>query len=92
MVISKKNIDYLIENYTFMKEKHINYTLNFYVSTQTPCDDVLTLESEYVIKKIIEFYEYWLHDYECNIHIEYFERFLKFILYNKKGVCKYNSC
>lgn len=92
MVISKKNIDTLIESYELFKRLNANYTINTYVSTTMPNNHELELEPDNAAAKIIEFYEYWLKDTECKIHISYFERILSYILSGKKSVCKYNSC
>lgn len=92
MVVSKKNIDTLIESYEFFKQINANYTINTYVSTPVSNNSALELEPNYTAKKIIEFFDFWIKDTECRIHVSYFERIILYILYGKKSVCKYNSC
>lgn len=92
MVVSKKNIDTLIESYEFFKQINANYTINTYVSTPVPNNNELELEPNHTAQKIIEFFDYWIKDTSCKIHISYFERIIFYILYGRKSVCKYNSC
>ena len=92
MVLSKINIDSLIESYECFKSKNINFTINPYSSIPSPADERLKLDADYTVKKILELFEYWLHDTSCKIRISYFERFLDFVVYQKKDLCVYNSC
>lgn len=92
MVLSQKNIDTLIDSYEFFKKIKANYTFNTYVSTPSIINNELELEPTYTAKRIIEFFDYWLHDYNSNIHVDYFERIIRFIVTGEKSVCKYNSC
>lgn len=92
MVVSKKNIDTLIESYEFFKQINANYTINTYVSTPIKNNCDLELEANYTSKKLIEFFNFWIKDTSCKIHVNYFERIILHILYRKKSVCKYNSC
>ncbi len=92
MVVSKKNIDNLIESYEYFKSINANFTINTYVSTKERIDSELRLDSEEAIGRIKEFFDYWLYDKKCNIHIDYFERIINFLLTGEKSVCKYNSC
>ena len=92
MVLSKKNIDTLIESYNFFKEINANFTLNTYVSTVSEINDELELDVNHTLFRLKQLFDVWINDFNCNIHIDYFERFIEFILYNRKRVCKYNSC
>ena len=92
MVVSKKNIDTLIESYEFFKQINANYTINTYVSTPAKNNCELELEANYTSKKIIEFFDFWIKDTKCKIHVSYFERIILHVLYGEKSVCKYNSC
>lgn len=92
MVVSKKNIDNLIESYNFFKNINANFTLNFYVSTSSNNNDSLELDVDETVERIIELYNYWIADTSCNIHINYFERILNFIIKRHKSLCKHNSC
>jgi uncharacterized protein len=92
MVVSSKNIDNLIESYEYFKSIGANYTINTYVPNRNQKEDILKLNATHTIERIEEFFDYWIYDKECNIHIDYFERIINFLLTGKKGVCKYNSC
>ena len=91
-VVSKQNVDYLLENYNFFKTLNLNYTMNMYIPTDMSNKSNLSLEPIGTAIKIKEFYDYWVHDVVCNIHVNYFERMLDFIYLHKKNVCKYCSC
>ncbi len=92
MVVSNKNIDNLIESYHFFKRICANYTINMYVSDGNQKDDILKLNPRQTIERIKELFDYWIYDKECNIHIDYFERIINFLITGEKSVCKYNSC
>lgn len=91
-VVSKKNIDALIENYKFFKQRKINFTMNLYIPTQDEFTDELKLEPEHAAEKILEFYHYWRDDVDCGISVNYFERILDFIFLRRKSLCSFTSC
>ncbi len=90
--VSKKNIDSLVENYKFFNERKINFTTNFYIPTRGEFNDELELEPQHTVKKILELYDYWIHDKDCNISVNYFERILDFIFLHRKTLCSFSSC
>ena len=92
MVVSRENINDLIDSYNFFKDIGANFTPNFYVPTISSNNDELKVEPCLVIDKMLELFNYWIEDDACNIHIEYFERILRFLFWGKKTLCKYNSC
>lgn len=92
MVVSKRNIDSLTESYQFFKETGVNYTMNLYVPSGGQADQDLRLDPEYSVRKICEFFDLWMEDTDCNIHLSYFEQFVEYWFTGKKTVCKYNSC
>lgn len=92
MVLSNKNIYTLTESYEKFKELNANFTINTYVSTTAENNHELELDVDITVQQMKKFFDYWVHDTACNIHIDYFERIFHFILYGEKSVCKYNSC
>lgn len=92
MVVSAKNISTLIDSYSMFKDKNINYNMNTYVSRGLACDADYELTPDNAIKHFIDFFEFWINDEQCNIHVYLFERILQFIASGKKNVCKYTSC
>lgn len=92
MVISSQNIDSLIENYYLFKKMSANYTFNFYIPSKNQQQDSMKLNPEHAAKKILELYFLWLHDVSCNIHVNFFERIIQFMVTGKKTVCSYTSC
>ena len=92
MVLSNKTVDTIIESYEQFKELKANFNMNTYVSTTAINNSELELNTNHTIECLKNFFEYWIKDSGCNIHVDFFERILKFILYREKSVCKYNSC
>ena len=91
-VVSKKNIDALIENYEFFKQRNINFSMNLYIPTRGKFNDELELEPKHAVEKILELYDYWVRDKDCNIRVNYFERMLDFIFSRRKTLCTFSSC
>ena len=91
-VVSRKNIDALIENYEFFNRQKINFTMNLYIPTGEKFNDELELAPEHAVEKILEFYDYWIQDENCNISVNYFERILDFIFLRRKSLCSFSSC
>lgn len=91
-VVQSKNIDHLIEDYEWFKSKGINYTLNMYLTSPPYDNDELFVPAEKYIKKMCEFFDYWVSDKECNINILFFHEFIDYILFGEKSLCSYNSC
>ena len=52
MVVSKKNIDNLIESYEYFKSINANFTMNMYVPTNESMDDILRLNPKETIERI----------------------------------------
>lgn len=92
MVLSKKNLYSIIESYEQFKELKANFNINTYVTTTAENNDELELDADETVKQLKKFFDYWVADKNCNIHVDFFERIFKFILYGEKSVCKYNSC
>lgn len=90
-VVSRKNVDTLIESYKFFKREKINYSLNMYVSDSSN-DIELALDISEYIRKVEELFDYWLMDKGSNIRITLFKEIIDFILFNKKSICTYCSC
>ena len=90
VVLSSINIDTLIQSYEFFKEKKIDISMNPYVKSASDKDGFLCLEPIHATEKIIELYEYWKSD--KSIHIDYFERIISYIKYQKKSMCKNTNC
>ena len=92
MVVSAKNVDTLEKSYEMFKELNINYGLNTYVSRGSELDEEYELDPDKAIRCFTDFFDTWIHDKECNIHVDYFERIVEYISSGKKTVCKNTSC
>ena len=62
------------------------------MSTTAENNSELALDPVYTSEKIKNFFDYWVDDNTCNIHVDYFERIIRYFCRGEKGVCKYNSC
>jgi len=92
MVLSKKNLYSLIESYEQFKRLKANFNINTYVTTTADNNCDLELEVDETVEQLKKLFDYWVEDKKCNIHVDYFERIINFILYGEKSVCKFNSC
>lgn len=92
MVVSKENINYLIESYEEFKNKKINYIMNPYTKSLNDKNDKLEISGKEYADKIIQFFEYWMYDKTCNIHVKYFQEIVEYMLFGKKSKCNVNSC
>lgn len=90
-VVSKKNVNTLIESYEFFKKEKINFSLNMYIS-DSKHDSELALDITEYITKVTELFDYWLMDKDSNIRITLFREIIDFILFNKKSTCTFCSC
>ena len=93
MVVSNMNIDTLIESYEYFKQEHINYVMNPY--TKSLFEDhqkQLIISGNKYAEKMIEFFDYWKKDENCNIIVKYFHEIINYILYKKKSKCNVTSC
>lgn len=92
MVVSKANIDYLIASYEEFKLNRTNYIMNPYTKSLYDGRDDLEISGNEYAKKMIQFYDYWVHDQECNIYVKYFHEIIDYILFGNKSKCNVNSC
>lgn len=92
MVLSKKNLYSIIESYEQFKRLNANFNINTYVATTAENNSELELEVDETVEQLKKLFDYWVEDKKCNVHVDYFERIINFILYGEKSVCKYNSC
>lgn len=92
LVLSKKNLYSIIDSYEQFKELKASFNINTYVKTTADNNNELELDADETVEQLKKLFDYWVEDAKCNIHVDYFERMIKFILYGEKSVCKYNSC
>lgn len=93
MVVSKANINTLIESYQFFNENNIDYKMNSYIKTDnTDISRLLQLDEKEFIDKIIELYDYWIKDIHCKIAVNPLMNIVKYILFKKTFSCSQKSC
>lgn len=93
MVISKANIDTLIESYCFFNENKIDYKMNSYIKTDnSEISKSLQLGEEEFVNAITKLYDYWIKDIHCEIAVNPFMNIIKYILFKEKYSCSQKSC
>lgn len=92
MVVSAHNIEQLIDSYLLFKNMGVNFSLNLYVDQKDNPDSMLALNIDLATNKLIELFDYWVHDVEGKIYISYFKHILDFILKKRRSLCTFTSC
>lgn len=92
MVVSQENIAALKESYRFFRDRGISFTINLYIPAKTQANERLMPQTDDAIRYIIDFYDCWINDADCNISIHFFERIIEHIIWGSKTLCKYSSC
>lgn len=92
-VVTSKTIDKLIEIYNYFKIQNIDYKFAYIFESGTAKYNkhLLINETTYV-KNVIKFFDYWIIDKNCNIHVDNFEKFVNMCLFKGEGECEYSSC
>lgn len=92
MVLSSRNISSLIASYEYFKKMNINYSMNLYVSRGDIFDKGFELDKVTTVQYLKDFFDTWINDSDCSIHVDFFERIIRYIASGEKTVCKYTSC
>lgn len=84
-VETSKTIDKLIENYEWFKKENLSYKILpvFKAGFANEQEELLIDEYKYV-NEMINFYEYWLMDKDCNIRVNTVEEFLRLFISDMK--------
>lgn len=90
-VVSGLNYRELIDNYEYMKKHKIHLKLAHYENINAP-DNNLILPLDGYIKKMKEFFDYWINDSECNIKVDPFLRMINDYYNGYSGICARSSC
>lgn len=92
-VVSKGNVDKLIETYDFFKKKGRNLKLNpIFKSGNAKHNEEILLPFDDYMKNILLLFDYWLRDEQCNIIVNPFYELMSTVLTGKKRSCCYSSC
>ena len=92
-VVSKLNINRLIENYETMKTEDRNIQLNHYIEMDRAHPNLeLALNLDEYVDKMYEFFIYWINDRSCNIEVQPFVSYTLELLFNVLSVCARTSC
>ena len=92
-VVTKKNIDCLVENYNYMKSLGYGLQLNQYIEMDlnNPNKELALTPKEY-IERMFELYLYWFNDEECNIDLTPFRSYIEQYVFGQTPVCLHSSC
>lgn len=91
-VISKLNVNHLIELYTHMNEQSIPFQMNHYISVPGADENRLGLSVDDISENYSLLFDYWYNDELCHISVEPFMRIIKDIKTNQISVCSRASC
>lgn len=92
-VVCGANIDRLPESYQLMKQLELSTDYNSLILTggakKIPG---IQLDLDHFCKKMIEFFELWLSDKNCNIIVNPFFSYVRDIYCNSSSLCWHTSC
>lgn len=92
-VITSKSIENIIDIYEYFKEKNIDFKFSYIFSSgEAKQNSELFIDVDTYVEQVSRFFNYWLHDIKCNIHVDNFENILSLIHYHGKRECEYSSC
>ncbi len=93
-VITQQNINSLLDNYNYFKQRNQSLNLRPMINSGEALKnaDVYSVDIEAYIDSLKKLLEVWFYDTTCNIKLQPFETFLNMLLYKKTSVCCYNSC
>lgn len=93
-VITKQNINSLVDNYNYFKERNQSLNLRPMINSGEALKnvDIFSVDIEQYIKNLKELLHIWFYDTNCNIKVQPFETYLNMLIYKKASVCCYNSC
>lgn len=86
-VVHPRTAGSLKVEYEWFKEKRVNLQLNFLVG-----EKMTSLVQDAYMQDILTFFDYWLEDEDCNIHIDPFERILSLFTMSPRRGCEFGSC
>lgn len=91
MVVSKANVENLIDEYNYME---VGLKLNpmFIDGAATNHSDDLGLDPDEYIEKFVQFFKYWITDENGKINVSTCNELVNLILNKHSGVCTFNSC
>ena len=90
-VITPATLEHIFENYNLFKQYQIDVKFNPVFKTNLTMTNSNLLESEAFIKRIIDLYEYWFFDKDCQIMVEPFMDFSLMAIGQSRS-CTFKSC
>lgn len=92
-VITAQTLDKLIDIYNYFKLHNINYKFAYiFESGSAKYNKHLLINEVEYVKNVRCFFDYWVSDESCNIHVDNFEKFVNMCLFKGVGECEYSSC
>ncbi len=92
-VVTKKNINLMMENYNYMKSLGIGIQLNQYIEMNLNNPNIdLKLEINDYVDRMFELYLYWFNDVLCNIDVNPFRAYIEQYVFGQFPVCLHSSC
>lgn len=92
-VTTNYNVNNLIKDYEWHKQKRIPYSLNLYVTEKENRENnELSIPINTYISKYKELFDYWLYDTKCTIPIRTLDIFAEYMILKKRYLCSQTSC
>ena len=94
LVVTKKNVHHLADEYEHFKGMNLSLKLNpMFVDGSAKYNNVgYALDVEEYCQSFIDFFKYWINDSNCNINVQTCYDYVKLIMGHHASVCSYNSC
>lgn len=92
-VVTSQTINKLIEIYEYFKTNNNNFKFAYiFESGSAKHNKHLLIDDQIYVENVIKFFDYWIMDCDCNIHVDNFEKFINMSIFNGAGECEYSSC
>lgn len=93
MVVTKKNIGHLIEEYNYYKSINLSWKLNpLFIQGAANKNQDLAIDILEYSMCFCELFKYWIYDNNCNINVQTCLDIAKLVLHKFASVCTYSSC
>lgn len=91
-VLNSESIKDVILTYEYYKKLSIDVKFNFIFNAEIIKDkEKMLVPAQTYAKHMIEFFDYWIDDENCNISVDPFNEYIA-LYYNKSNSCRHNSC
>lgn len=91
-IVSGINYKNLLKDYEYLKQNQINARFDYYEKDIEKYIDLLDIKPEQYIHSMIELFNVWINDENCNIRLEPFGNLITACFQGYSTMCIHNSC